>query len=176
MSIFHKPIKIRQQMQNTNCTRFVYHCIIMRDGFPRCRRVFHRAFFFRTAPLYFAKFIFSEIVCFAKHPSPGPDVLRRAAVSGGVVMASARCFCFAVPQWDHKPACVLLLYALCTTVRFLLIQQLRSLCLIQLFCVSIFHPDVFNAVFWSYTATATDSLSTDGRSFSFQNVRQEIFF
>ena len=88
MSIFHKPIKIRQQMQNTNCTRFVYRCIIMRDGFPRCRRVFHRPFSLCTAPLYFAKFIFSEIMCFAKHPSPGPDVLRRAAVSGGVVMAS----------------------------------------------------------------------------------------
>lgn len=78
-------------MQNTNCTRFVYHCIIMRDGFPRCRRVFHRAFFFRTAPLYFAKFIFSEIICFAKYPSPRLDILCRvvvSGVSGGVVMAS----------------------------------------------------------------------------------------
>ena len=97
MSIFHKPIKIRQQMQNTNCTRFVYRCIIMRDGFPRCRRVFHRLFSLCTAPLYFAKFTFSEIVCFAKRPSPRPAVLRRAVVSGGNVMIGTRSFCFAVP-------------------------------------------------------------------------------
>ena len=73
-------------MQNTNCTRFAYRRIIIQVSFPRRERGFHRAFFFCTAPLYFAKFTFSEIICFAKHPSPGLDILRRSAVSGGIVM------------------------------------------------------------------------------------------
>ena len=102
MSIFHKPIKIRQQMQNTNSTRFVYRCIIMRNGFPRCRRVFLRAFFFRTAPLHFAKFAFSEIICFAKHPSPRLAVLRCAVVSGGIVMAATRSIWFCCSSMDRN--------------------------------------------------------------------------
>ena len=91
MSIFHKPITIRQRMENTICTCLVYRRIIIQAGFPRRKRVFHRPFFFCTAPLYFAKFAFSEIICFAKHPSPRLDILCRvvvSGVSGGVVMAS----------------------------------------------------------------------------------------
>lgn len=140
MSIFHKPIKIRQQMQNTNCTRFVYRCIIMRDGFPRCRRVFHRAFFFRTAPLYFAKFIFSEIICFAKHPSPGPDVLRRAAVSGGVVMAATRSIGFYRSSTDRN------LYARRFCAPFVqpcsfCLRVLRLLCRVRRLTQSIIYPE-----------------------------------
>lgn len=102
MSIFHKPITIRQRMQNTNCTRFAYRRIIMQGGFPRRKRVFHRPFFFCTAPLYFAKFAFSEIICFAKHPSPRLAVLRRAVVSGGIVMAATRSIWFCCSSMDRN--------------------------------------------------------------------------
>lgn len=102
MSIFHKPIKIRRQMQNTICTRFAYRRIIMQGGFPRRWRVFHRAFPVPFAPLYFAKFTFSEIICFAKCPSPRPAVLRRAAVSGGIVMAATRSLWFCCSSTDRN--------------------------------------------------------------------------
>ena len=51
-----------------------------------------------TPPLYFAKFTFSEIICFVKRLSPRSDILRRAVVFGGVVMAGTRLIWF-VLQW-----------------------------------------------------------------------------
>lgn len=99
MSIFHKPIKIRQQMQNTNCTRFAYRRIIIQVGFPRRKRVFHRPFFFCTAPLYFAKFAFSEIICFAKHPLPGWLSCAAQLYLAALSWLPRGQFGFAVLQW-----------------------------------------------------------------------------
>ena len=53
-------------------------------------------------PLYFAKFTFSEIICFAKRPSPGLAVLRRVVASGGIVMVSARLIGFYCSSMDRN--------------------------------------------------------------------------
>lgn len=57
-------------------------------------------------PLYFAKFIFSEIVCFAKTPPPGPNVFRRAAVSVSAVIIRYSTGLFCCSSMDYLQTCV----------------------------------------------------------------------
>ena len=82
-------------------------------------------------PLYFAKFAFSEIIRFAETPPPGPDVLRRAAVSVNAVIIRYSTGLFCCSSMDYLQACVrAALCAIRTAVQFLLARQLRLLCLV----------------------------------------------